>query len=319
MTFVKYVDNYSGKLLPGNYGKCDRENKCNYLLKPLKGDFQRKYQSISKSRIKDPEKTEPDTYLPHQVLRQTQKNHQRHRNSFIQNLRYNVSYPLDTNDIAETMGMYHLGSLEDRNKMWATFPFINIEGNIAAIQVKLFSKLNHTLQTSFIHSILTQQYQQNNQILPPWLSTYNKNQKKVRCLFGEHLLKSYPENPIGLVEAPKTAIIATLYFGLPHSRDDLVWLAVYNKGSFTLNKLKALKDRKVIVFPDLSPDGQTFKVWKQKSELIARSVPGLDFRFSNFLENISLPSEKEQGLDIADFLIKMDWREFRIPNKIVVN
>ena len=37
-TFVKYMDNESGNYLAEDYGRCDRESKCNYHKAPEKGD-----------------------------------------------------------------------------------------------------------------------------------------------------------------------------------------------------------------------------------------------------------------------------------------
>ena len=69
--------------------------------------------------------------------------------------------------------------------------------------------------------------------LPNWLTPYKKNESKVSCLFGEHLLSKYPHNPIALVEAPKTAIYSTLYFGTPEQLFPL--RAELAKGVFQLS------------------------------------------------------------------------------------
>ena len=37
-TFVRYVDNATGNFLKGNYGRCDRESKCNYHNAPATGN-----------------------------------------------------------------------------------------------------------------------------------------------------------------------------------------------------------------------------------------------------------------------------------------
>lgn len=135
--------------------------------------------------------------------------------------------------------------------------------------------------------------------------------KKITCLFGEHNLKKYPSNPIALVEAPKTAIYGSLYFGLPKNENDLLWLAVYNKSSFSLDKLKALTKRYVYVFPDLSKDGNTFKEWQDKAKKFKNEIYAIKFIFSDMLEKLASPEDKAKGLDIADYLIKLNWRHFR--------
>jgi hypothetical protein len=96
-----------------------------------------------------------------------------------------------------------------------SFPFIDINNTVRAIQVKQFDQANHTTKTTFLHSILKYKFEQQGKSLPDWLSAYELNESKVSCLFGEHLLKKFPNNPVALVEAPKSAIYSTLYFGLP--------------------------------------------------------------------------------------------------------
>lgn len=147
-------------------------------------------------------------------MKATQKGYE--QNIFIQNLLHRVKFSFDAKDIELVIGMYHLGTICKGYRARAiTFPFIDIKGNVRAIQVKEFDKTNHTTSTDFIHSIYKRACEDGNRALPDWLTCYLENETKVSCLFGEHLLAKYLTNPIALVEAPKTAIIGTLYFGLP--------------------------------------------------------------------------------------------------------
>ena len=196
-----------------------------------------------------------------------------------------------------------------------TFPFIDIKNNVRAIQVKQFNEQNHTTGTNLLHSIIEKYHTRNNKPLPEWLEAYNKNETKVSCLFGEQLLSKYPYNPVALVEAPKTAIYGTLYFGFPEQPTNLLWLAVYNLSSLNLNKSKALKGRNVYLFPDLSKDGKAFELWSNKATEIQKQLQGTYFHVSDLLEQLALEQEK----DIADYLIKQDWRLFRKPVKKAIS
>lgn len=76
-----------------------------------------------------------------------------------------------------------------------------------------------------------------------------------QCLFGEHLLKSHPAKIVALVESEKSALIlAGLY-------PEYVWLATGGKSQLSIDKLSVLKDRRVIMLPDV--DG--FEVWSLKA------------------------------------------------------
>lgn len=147
--------------------------------------------------------------------------------------------------------------------------------------------------------------------MPEWLRDFKQNEKKVTCLFGEHLLNKNPNNWIGLVEAPKTAIISSLYFGFPDHQENLLWLAVYNKSSLNYEKCKNLIGRKVILFPDLSINGKTFEHWKDKSVELSRKLPGSNFITSDLLEKNADKYGRELGADIADYLININWKNFR--------
>ena len=165
-----------------------------------------------------------------------------------------------------------------------------------------------------LHSIIEKHHTRNNKPLPEWLEAYVKQDKLISCLFGEYLLSKYHSNPVALVEAPKTAVYGTLYFGLPETPESLIWLAVYNKGSFSFDKLKVLKGRFVYVFPDLSTDGNTFKEWETKAKEYEHCLPGTRFIFSDLLEQLAPERDKSDGSDLADYLIKQDWRLFRKRN-----
>jgi len=40
-------------------------------------------------------------------------------------------------------------------------------------------------------------------------------------------------------------------------------------------------------------------------------MPGTTFKVSDLIQNLATKEEKEKGFDIADFLIRLDWKDFR--------
>ncbi|WP_288954489.1 DUF6371 domain-containing protein [uncultured Polaribacter sp.] len=310
--FVRYVDVYTQEYLPEIYGKCDREMNCGYHLNPYKNGYAKDntikddfvYQ-ISKPIVKP-----KPVFIPKDVFYKTRKAYE--ENTFIQNLLNNIAFPFESEDIEKIIAQYHLGTITKGYRKGATtFPFIDIDNNVRAIQVKQFDKFNHTIGTDFLHSIIEKHYKRNKQQIPIWLKGYNKNETKVSCLFGEHLLSKYPLNPVALVEAPKTAIYGTLYFGFPNNPKNLLWLAVYNLSSLNINKCKALKGRNVYLFPDLSKEGKAFNLWSNKAQKIQQQLENSFFKVSDLLEELAPNQDKEEGKDIADYLIKLDWHKFR--------
>lgn len=319
--FVRYIDTQTDEYLPEHYGRCDRESKCGYFLNPYldghtKAIWEQEqgnktdWKPQQPKRINKPVNKSERAFIPVEVFNRTRAGYE--QNTFIQNLLTRVAFPFEVLDIEKVISLYHLGTIQNGYRKGAnTFPFIDLEGNVRAVQVKQFDEQNHTAGTDFLHSIIEKYHTRNNKPLPEWLEAYNKNETKVSCLFGEHLLSKYPYNPVALVEAPKTAIYSTLYFGFPDQPANLLWLAVYNLSSLNLNKCKALKGRDVYLFPDLSKDGKAYDKWNADSTAIQECLKGTYFHVSDLLEQFAPQQDKEQGKDIADYLEKQDWRLFR--------
>jgi len=329
--FVRFIDTTTGDYLPEQYGRCDRESKCSYHLNPYLDGYakmiweqEQKVTGVTKVtvpkqkyfRTQPKPQPQPEPVFFHfETFKQTLQPERYEKNTFIQNLFYRVQFPFEVDEVTKVIQLYRLGTVANGYRAGAnTFPFIDIKGNIRAVQVKQFDEQNHTTGTDFLHSIIEKHHTRNNKPLPEWLEAYAKQDKRISCLFGEHLLSKYHSNPVALVEAPKTAVYGTLYFGLPETPESLIWLAVYNKSSFSFDKLKVLQGRFVYVFPDLSKDGNTFKEWETKAKEYESRLPGTRFIFSDLLEQLAPERDKSEGNDLADFLIKQDWRLFRKRN-----
>lgn len=310
--FVRYV-NSDGTYLPSKYGRCDREANCAYHLNPVKEGYKnenKEYITNSSTTHFSKKKKRERFFIPSNIFQETLKGYE--KNVFIQNLLKNIPYPMNIQDIEKVISIYGLGTISKGYRQGAvSFPFLDIQKRVRAIQIKNFDSNNHTTSTDYIHSIMEKHYQRKKQSLPDWLINYRKNDKMVSCLFGEHLLKKYPYNPVALVEAPKTAVYCNLYFGFPELASNFLWLAVYNRSSLTFDRCKALKNRDVYLFPDLSQDNSTYELWEKRAKEMSKRLPGTRFTVSSLLEKIAGEESKVKGGDIADFLIKQDWRLFR--------
>lgn len=321
--FVRFIDTQTGQYLPPIYGRCDREANCNYYLTPYADSFAA--EVLRQEKENQPAQWQPHpipapkpqppakpVFIPFEILQAT-RTRPLSKNTFIQNLATNIPFPFEMPDLKKVADLYQLGTLAKGYFAGAiSFPFIDQENRVRAIQIKQFDQHNHTTKTSFIHAILEQHFQEEKKNLPKWLIAYKQQEKKVSCLFGEHLLKSFPNNPVALVEAPKTCIYATLYFGPPDAAsNNLIWLGVYNLSSLSFEKIMVLAGRKVVLFPDLSKDGVAFKLWSEKAKAFESKMPDTKFVVSDLLEQNAAQKDREKGLDLADFLIQQDWRNFR--------
>ena len=323
--FVRYMDSTTREYLPDRYGRCDREAKCGYYLSPKADGYAKMiWESERGNHVGNWKPTAPPVspprplaeldpvFIPPDVLRATLKGYG--ANVFLQSLMQRVAFPFTDEDISKVVSQYYLGTTN--RGFWAgaiTFPYIDIHHRTRAIQVKKFDEQNHTVKTTFIHSIVEKHHRENNKPLPDWIEPYKNNDLKVSCPFGEHLLTKYPNNPVAVVEAPKTALYGTLYFGFPDNPESLLWLAAYNLSSLNYEKCKELKGRRVYLFPDLSKDGTAYEQWSRKAEELQRLIPGSRFKVSDLLEKGAEQQAREDGADLADYLIRLDWRKFRQP------
>jgi len=119
-----------------------------------------------------------------------------------------------------------------------------------------------------------------------------------QCFFGEHLLQD-KQKPVAITESEKTAVISSVYF------PQFIWLAAGSLTNLNAEKCSILKGRTVILFPDL----KGFEKWSNKAKELSHLA---SFNVSDLLERKATEAEKEQGFDLADYLIKFDYKEFAL-------
>ncbi|ANH83552.1 hypothetical protein A8C56_23555 [Niabella ginsenosidivorans] len=117
-------------------------------------------------------------------------------------------------------------------------------------------------------------------------------------LFGLHLMDE--NKPVAVVESEKSAIVCSMYF------PDLVWMACGGLQGLTTEKLRPVRACRIILFPDANG----FDTWNKKADEIRAALPGTHIAVSGLLEKKCTPTEKQAGLDIADFLLKTPWADF---------
>lgn len=311
-TFTLYVDTVTGELLPPQYGKCERVNNCGYELNPYTDGYakmimekergERPTDWQSKPFVKQPPPPPKPVFIPNEVKEASLKAY--HQNNFVKYLHT----LFDASDVEQVTERYQIGT-SSRWEGSTVFWIIDIDGNVRAGQVKCFDETGHTIKdrladgetknrTTWVHSIL-----QRKQPAPIWLNNYLNQENKVGCLFGEHLLKSESTKVVCIVEAPKTAIIASLFF------PNFLWLAVGALTYLTADRCKALTDgtprgRNVILWPDLNG----FDLWKERADKLSADR----WKVSDFLEQVATDEERSKGLDLADYLPRYHYKDFHL-------
>jgi hypothetical protein len=148
-------------------------------------------------------------------------------------------------------------------------------GKVMAFDIATGRRKHTPGAVDWVHSILKREG-----ILP-------EDWELTQCLYGEHLLTAQPTAVVALVESCKTAHVGYALF------PRMLWLATGSLQGLTTERLRPLKGRRVVLFPD---QGKGYEVWSSRIAPIAREV-GFVYTVSDFAER-----HLSAGEDIADLI-----------------
>jgi hypothetical protein len=324
--FTRYLDTRTGELLEAKFGKCDRNDKCNYHLSPYhpgsglgslshsnqvyleskagashSTTLQRLYTATAETSLKPIEPalvvpTEP-AIIPLDLLQTTL-------------CRYSK------NNLAQLLWQ-HFGIAEG-NKLLARFAIgtsaywpgacifwlIDEYGRVRGGQVVEYDATGHTLKTkradgsvhrhtTWVHNACSRSIKARKEELPAWLVAYNQPAtQKSPCLFGLLQLRSTPiEQPVAIVESAKTAIFCAYYF------PEYTWLATMGKTYLTAERLAPLKGRNIVLWPDAG----ALADWEKRASELRKQ--GFNVTVSDYLETTATPAQLAAGYDLADMIM----------------
>lgn len=289
--FVRYVDLETKEYLSYVVGRCDREINCAYHYPPKKffednGEF---YEPLLIKNGLEPKLNKRCSFHSDQDLQKTLKDY--HKNNFITYLKTQFN----NNDVQKMLQKYQVGTAP---YWYNSTVFWQIDENKKIRGGKII-KYNHsgkrTRYINWVHAI---------QLKEGEINSFQLNQ----CLFGLHLAKKY-QKTIAIVESEKTACVMSLLF------DKYLWLATGSLKGLTKEKIECLKERKIILYPDLGKVGETaspFEQWKLKCEEFKKS--GFDIGISDLLEQKATSLHREKGYDLADYFLENRNKK---PRKII--
>jgi hypothetical protein len=274
--FTPYLDTETGELLPDHVGRCNRELHCGYHYTP-KQFFAESKPFISIGTNQQPkEEIKPTSFIEFENLEQSTRGYG--ANNF-----YQFLVSLFGKDITiDLCAKYLIGT----SKHWpgaTIFWQIDANGNVRTGKIMLYDAITGKRarepydHITWVHSVLK-------------LPEFNLKQ----CFFGEHLLSEDLDKTVCIVESEKSAVICAHYF------PKFIWIATGGKNGAkwtdrTVSNI--LKDRKVVLYPDAN----AFNDWSAK----ANKLFDFDITVSDYLESKATQEQKDQGIDIADILIKM--------------
>ena len=292
-SFAYYVDEENMPLHP-SVGRCNHESSCGYHYTPKQyfqdhpecrtsnvSSFDEQKRDVkSKGTPTEPLKPTVIGYVPIHYMEKS-KSVQSNFFRFLSTLLGNYYGSKSQEVLNRLLDEYRLGATRDSSVI---FWQIDKNSNVRTGKVMQYNPEDgHRIKTeqgasiNWIHSILKKQ-----KVLP-------EEWQLSQCLFGEHLLSLYPDKVVVLVESEKSAIIGSAIF------PDYIWLATGGKSQMKEDKLRVLRGRTVLLFPDA--DG--YAEWKQRAECMTYCKAIV----SDLIEKHATPKQKADHIDIADWII----------------
>lgn len=285
-TFVRYVDSETGSYLGDLVGKCDREDKCGYHYSPAMY-FKDHPEAVRKdlsspTAVKRPSLPLPTTSEISTIDWKYVESSRLQTSNFKDYLleRFRDCHP----QVLQVCEDYFLGGDGDGGTIYWQIDELSRPhaGKIIQYDRQTGHRIkNTTLPVSWMHKKLIKAGE-----LP-------KDWKLSQCLFGAHLLPQRTDDPVCLVESEKTALICAIR--LPSS----LWIATGGLNNFRLEPCQCLAGRNVIIYPDLGG----YDKWCVLAEKFSAKI-GFRYKVSRLLEDNATKEERQQGLDLADFLLR---------------
>lgn len=296
--FTRYLDNDTGQPIDSSVGRCDREQSCGYHFKPAEffkqsgtnpdADWR---TPIVKARRK-PKPQKPGR-LHFSMVKATLNRYD--ENQLISWLSTLPGWNPELAEQAALMYYVGTGSKGKTVNQWPIYWQVDNQGKARSGKLIKYDpatgkriKDDDVYSYDWIHSRMIKAG-----ILPDDESRWKLDQ----CLFGLHLIRDNEIKPVAIVEGEKTALIASQYI------PTFIWLSTGQLNGLNETKLKPLKGRKIVLFPD---KGKAYDEWNEKA-LLFKHISSI--HVSDLLER-KAPDEHD-GYDIADYLIQFDITQFK--------
>jgi hypothetical protein len=121
---------------------------------------------------------------------------------------------------------------------------------------------------------------------PPQTANFHLKQ----CFFGEHLLWGDTTAMVGIAESEKTAVMASIMM------PQFIWLAAGSLHGLDEDKCRVLKNRRVMLFPDVG----AHSYWTQCARFLNLKIPSATFTVHDEMERTATDEERENGADMGD-------------------
>lgn len=308
-TFKRYIDTETNQYLGNHVGRCDRADNCGYHYPPRQyfaenpNEVQARRERVS---CIAPVRNKFN-HLPASLLRDSMVQKAYIHNHFILFLAgvFGWEWALQAAE------RYHIGT----SKHWqgaTIFWQVDTRGRVRTGKVMLYHKatgkrvkdpFNHI---AWVHALLCKRSgnpgvgelvgETGAAQLSDSRSFGLPGYKLKQCLFGEHLLAANPMKMVAITESEKTAVMASIMM------PDLLWLAAGSLHGLDDEKCQVLKNRTVLLFPDVG----AYNYWSERAHHLNLKIPGATFAVHDEMERTATETERATGADMGDRWIE-EW------------
>lgn len=268
--FNRFIDKKTNMLLPEKFGRCDREQNCQYFLHPSQDPELADIMPVPLTIEVEEKETD---YINKDILKGSCKMYD--RNNFYQFLLSKFGKE-KTNYVT---ALYRLGTSKKWDGANIFWQIDRKDGLIRTGKIMLYNKeTGKRVKKPFNHTT--------------WVhKNINKPEYTLKqCFFGEHTIN---KDRVHLVESEKTAMIAKIVY------PEFDWIASGGLMNISAKKINALGVKKIVMIPDCG----VMDKWQQKAADFKNYCKKTELVVSSQLENKASENQKEQGWDLADFIL----------------
>jgi len=298
-TFTRYIDNETGKYIHDDVGRCDREEKCGYHYPPAAYFSDMATIFPTRRRVPTlnllPPQKQFDT-LPAQLVNGSMQQKQYINNNFIVFLAKYYQWER----ALQAAERYRIGTA----RHWpgaCVYWQVDRWNRVRTGKIMLYNaETGKRVKEPFNHIAWAHKLFGSKQ-LPVGSNSFGSGQIAAggqntatyllkQCFFGEHLLNDNKDAIVGITESEKTAVMASMMM------PDLIWLAAGSLHGLDDDKCQALKNRTVLLFPDVGAYG----LWVERARTLNLKMPGTTFAVHDEMEKTATDEERTNGADMAD-------------------
>ena len=245
-SFARYIDITTGNYVGDDFGRCNREIHCGYMLSPTGDDVKDKSLFVDSSKVKKEfiNVTDRISLVDSKLMLKSLSHYK--QNNFVKFL---LSH-FDSEQVNKAIEKYKIGT-SSKWKGSTVFWQIDSEWDVRTGKIMLYNPEDGKRVKEPYNHIA-------------WVHNPDKNLKEKsyvdfnlkQCFFGEHLISESVEN-YAIVESEKTAVLCSLL------NPKITWLATGGLQNINEERLKPLIDKKLIFYPD---KGEAYEKWCEKLE-----------------------------------------------------